>query len=283
MLGFYEAEDDVDAAHLVLQQATDWLAAKGCRRVVGPIDGDTWHRYRFNLGPYDPPAFLSEPVNPDYYPRQWASDGWEVVDSFHSLRIDDVRMVLPHTQDSVARAEHLGYRFETLDPRRFESELVRIYQLSKVVFAGNPMYQDISQSDFIQLYRAAEPLIDPQLVWFALGADGDDVGFLFCLVDHAQAIAAMKGQHLIWAKLKFLMSKRKASAVNYKSIGIVPEHRRSSLATALMHKAYLRAVERKLFQANLCLIRDGNPSAKLDGGHSRLLRRYALYGKSLER
>lgn len=157
-------------------------------------------------------------------------------------------------------------------------ELNRIYSLSKIVFAGNPFYEEISHEAFRKLYRPVRSLVDPKLIWFATTEEGEDVGFLFCIPDLAPAVAAMRGKRNLLAKLKFALTRRRVTAVNYKSIGIVPGHRRSSLATALMHLAYQQAAKKGLVRANLCLIRDGNPSTKLDAGRSRLLRRYALYG-----
>jgi hypothetical protein len=65
--------------------------------------------------------------------------------------------------------------------------------------------------------------------------------------------------------------------VNVKTLGILPEHRRARLSYALAYRVYRRARELGLSRANLCLIRDGNPSGKLDAGRGTELRRYTLY------
>ena len=139
------------------------------------------------------------------------------------------------------------------------------------------LYDPISRQQFKELYLPFERWIDPELVLFALDPDGQEIGFLFCIIDYGAAVAAMKGRSHWWAKFQFIRHRRRANAVNFKSIGVIPAQRRSSVAAALMHQAYVCSLSKGFKRANLCLIRDGNPSTRLDGGTSRILRRYELY------
>ena len=65
--------------------------------------------------------------------------------------------------------------------------------------------------------------------------------------------------------------------VNIKTMGVRPEVRGSSLALLLMNRIYRAAADKGYRRANLCLMRDGNPSARMDGKQGDLLRRYVLY------
>jgi len=100
---------------------------------------------------------------------------------------------------------------------------------------------------------------------------------VFAFVDTFEAVAAMRGENSVLARLRFLWKRRAADAVNVKTLGVVPEHRRARLAYALTARVYGHALALGLTRANLCLIRDGNPSARLDAGRGALLRRYTLY------
>ena len=60
-LGFFEAQNQPAEISSLLRSAALWLKRNGCDVVIGPLDGDTWHSYRFNLGPTNDPPFLSEP------------------------------------------------------------------------------------------------------------------------------------------------------------------------------------------------------------------------------
>ena len=152
-----------------------------------------------------------------------------------------------------------------------------IYQISCRSFKDNFLYDEIDEREFMELYRPSKAIVDPRLVLFAEDANNNPVGFLFNVIDYQHAVASMKGGNGWLAKLRFLRNRNRAEAVNFKSIGILPEHRRKSLAGALMHLGYQATIDLRFRKAHLCLIRDGNASTKLDGGQGKILRRYSLY------
>ena len=188
-----------------------------------------------------------------------------------------MRQALPSFEPVLESVRAAGYELRPLALDRYEDELETVYELSKSIFADNLLYEPISLVDFLALYEPARSLLDPELVWFALSPGGDPVGFGFSIVDFHRAVTAMRGSRSLLAKLRFLLARGKADAVNVKSLGVVKEHRRSGVAGALIGRTYEAMLRKGFRRATLCLIRDGNPSGRLDGGKGRILRRYSLY------
>jgi hypothetical protein len=88
LIGFFEAMNEPALVQQLLREAAAWLRAQGAQQVIGPMDGDTWHRYRVNAGPFDEPPFLLEPVNPPFYAELWAP--FQIVERYSSKRVHDV-------------------------------------------------------------------------------------------------------------------------------------------------------------------------------------------------
>jgi GNAT superfamily N-acetyltransferase len=277
MLGFFEALERHDVVRELFSRALDWLDRNGAGEVVGPMDGDTWHSYRLNVGPWDAPPFLMEPYNPPYYPALWEENGFAVLERYYSSRLDDLPRVLQSLEAKSVAVAEAGYTFQRLRLERFEYELGRFHELSCEIFRDNFLYSEISRQRFLELYRGARRLLDPELVFFAVAPDGSDAGFLFAFPDRFHAVAAMRGRRGSLAALRFLALRNRVDTVNLKSLGVVSAHRRSGLGAALMHEGYKKAAEKGYRGVNLCLILEGNPSGGLEGGLSRLLRRYCLY------
>lgn len=246
ILGLFEALDGhPEAVARLFQEAVGWFQTGS---IVGPMDGDTWHRYRVNVGPFDRPPFLSEPYNPPYYEALWTANGFDVLERYYSKQVDPAAVVAFLEE----KRNVTGYRLRSLDRRRFRDELGTIYELSRRIFSRNFLYTEISEDEFLRLYTGAERLIDPDLVLFAHAPDGEAVGFLFAYPD-------------------------RGGAVDFKTLGVVPEHRRSGVAAALFYEGHRRAVEKGYGVAIHCLFKEGNPSGELDGGTGSLLRTYHLY------
>jgi GNAT superfamily N-acetyltransferase len=279
MVGFFEAADHPRAVRALLDEAAAWLARRGARRVIGPIDGDTWHSYRINIGPWEEPPFLMEPWNPVYYPRLWEEAGFAAIEEYISLRVEDVAAAEAALAARAAESAARGYRLRPLRLRRFGREIDLLYELSREIFRDNYLFTEIPRREFRRLYAPARRLLEARLVWFAESPAGEPVGFVFAFRDARSAVAAARHRPGIAGRLLFLLRRRDAAAVDIKTLGVLPEHRRGRVAAALMHRVYAESRALGLGAANMCLIRDGNPSARLDGGEGRLLRRYRLYAR----
>ncbi|HYG64709.1 MAG TPA: GNAT family N-acetyltransferase, partial [Thermoanaerobaculia bacterium] len=242
MLGLFEALDRPEAAGRLFEEAIGWLRRTGAGPIVGPMDGDTWHRYRLNMGPWDDPPFLLEPYNPRYYPALWEGHGFEVLERYLSTRVD-LGSALAHLVPRHREAIAAGYVLRRLDLSRFEDELRLLYRLSRVIFADNFLYTEIAEEDFLALYTGARRLLDPDLVQFAAAPDGQPVGFLFAYPDRFQAVAAMRGERGPLALVRYLRHRR-TDTVDFKTLGVLPEHRRSGVAAALMGQGHLEALRK---------------------------------------
>ena len=260
MISFFEALNEPAATRQLFSAAFDYFQSCGIRTVIGPIDGDTWHKYRLNAGPYDTPPFLFEPYNPPYYPALWEASGFDHLQSYHSKSVTDLPPILPVMQRYFDRAFHNGYRFRNFDIDQFDAELDLLYALSCRIFAGNFLYTAIPSDEFKALYTVAKPLIIPDLCWFAFDSHNQPVGFLFAFPEP---------------------SRQPADTINMKTVGTVPECRGAGVAATLMYLGYQNGVARNLTRANLCLFADGNPSGQMDAGAGTLSRRYTLYAAAI--
>ncbi|HWM94834.1 MAG TPA: GNAT family N-acetyltransferase [Thermoanaerobaculia bacterium] len=277
MLCFFEAlPASNETVRRLFEESIRWLQETGAGAILGPMDGDTWHKHRLNVGPWDDPPFLLEPYNPPYYPALWEARGFTVLERYLSKRVDAATVAAflePKRQAALAA----GYQLRRLDPGRFQDELRTIYRISVRIFARNFLYTDIPEEEFFALYAGARSLLDPDFVWFARSPEGEDIGFLFAFPDRFRAVAAMRGRRDPLALLRFFLHRNEADAVNMKTVGVLPEHRRAGLGAALMGQGHRMAVEKGYRFANHCLFREGNPSGEMDGGTGRVMRRYHLY------
>jgi len=261
LLGLFEAVNNTHAARALFQAALDWLRAQGVKTVIGPMDGDTWHRYRLNVGPFDTPPFLMEPYNPAYYPTLWESSGFSQIEGYYSSCVEDVPAAVRETERIAARALARGYELRPFRIHAVRDDLLKIYEISRRIFAKNRFYTEITSDEFLALYRGIDKLLVDGLNWFARDDSGEDVGFVFAFPNRIGAAPP--------------------DAVNIKTLGVVPERQRTGVALALMHRVYSEIAKAGYRRANLCLIRDGNSSGRMDGGQGRVFRRYALYQRIL--
>ena len=258
LIGHYEALD-AEAGVSLLREVCAKARARGARRILGPMNGNTWRRYRLALPAQpgdplgDPTFFLGEPRNPPDYPDHFLAAGLSVVARYES------HVETLHAEDATAREarrvqlEARGIRIRPLDPDRFEAELDTLFELSTASFATNLYYSPIDVAAFRALYAPLRPLLDPQNVLIASDAQGP-LAFLLCY--------DMAGLSRI-----------------AKSLATLPRARGLGIAGYLMSCARQRALAQGIQGFLYALMHIDNASMHFARReHCRLYRRYALYG-----
>ena len=250
-IGYFEAVNDLDAVKMLFNEAINYFKRMGVRSIIGPMNNDTWHSYRFNLGPYTQP-FLFEPYNPSYYPALWEGYGFVGVADYYSRCIEDISAMPSKLEEKYHGAIAKGFKFRTFESESFDNDLKIIYDISCKAFVDNFLYTEISFEDFYALYEPAKKIIVPQLIVFVMDANNEPVGFFFGIPNDKKTF-------------------------NGKTVAIVPGYRQYGLASAMQYLVYQNALKMGFSKANLCLIHQGNPSDKINKELGNITRTYRLY------
>ncbi|MFN0085420.1 MAG: N-acetyltransferase family protein, partial [Blastocatellia bacterium] len=185
LIGHYAARNDA-AAGLLLDGASARLAAHGCTMAAGPMDGNTWNRYRLVTERGTEPPFFLEPDTHEDWPGQFTRAGFAPLAEYYSALSTDLARRDPRMTEVAVRLYALGVTIRPLRVDQFAGEMARIYDVSKISFQRNFLYTPISREDFLAMYEPIRPYVHPALVLLAEHEDRP-VGFIFTLPDLNQA------------------------------------------------------------------------------------------------
>jgi GNAT superfamily N-acetyltransferase len=263
LIGHY-AVRDVQAAAQLLPFACDQLAAHACTLAVGPMEGNTWQRYRLLSERGTEPIFFLEPDNPDEWPAHFLSNGFSPLAQYYSALNTALELQDPRLPELGRRLEMEGIVLRRLDLDHFEEELCGIHELSLAGFAHNFLYTPISQDDFVAQYRGIRPHVRPELVLLA-ERHSRAIGYVFALPDLLQA---QRGQAI--------------DTVIIKTLAVHPELGGAGLGTLLTARCQEAAHKLGYSRAIHALMHETNKSRRISSHTARPIRRYTLYARSLK-
>jgi hypothetical protein len=178
-IGGFKCESATAGAKLLSQIATD-LAAAGFGALIGPMDGDTWHRYRVVTETDGSRPYLMEPVSGPHDSDAFSAAGFTAISEYVSSRGALVDAIGPEP------ATMPGVRVTQWDGTRSEQLINRLFETSTGAFARNHFFKPIERAAFLKLYEPIIPLMDPRHIFFAHSADGTLIGFLFGIPDRLE-------------------------------------------------------------------------------------------------
>lgn len=262
VIGHYAA-GTAQAAGLLLSHVCAELQAQDCTLAVGPMDGNTWRRYRFVTDRGDEPPFLLEPDNPDAWPAHFTGNGFTPLANYLSSLNTQLDWVDPRLASAEARLEADGIVIRRLEMSRIEEELQHIYELSLVSFRNNFLYTPIPAAEFLEQYRSVLPLLRPELILMA-EREGEPAGFLFALPDLLQA-----------------RSGRPIDTVLLKTAAVLPGRRNAGLGNLLAARCHRIAQELGYTRVIHALMHETNRSRNTSDRYAHPIRRYTLYSRRL--
>jgi len=259
----HSAFRDGAAARRLLAHACRELAARGCTLAVGPMDGNTWRRYRLITERGSQPPFFLEPDNPDGWPQHLLDAGFTPLAHYSSAMSTDLSLQDPRMEQVARRLAAQGVRIRPLDPQRLEDDLHSIYAVSRISFQSSFLYAPVDETEFIAQYRQILPSVRPELVLMAELRD-QPIGFLFALPD---ALQARRGHSI--------------DTVILKTVAVLPQRAHAGLGNLLVARGHEIARNLGYTRAIHALMHDTNGSRNISRHYAHTIRRYALFARSL--
>lgn len=253
LIGFYDCIDDEDASKLLLSKAVAWLKKHNCIKIEGPVNLTIWHNYRFIISHKRAPAIF-DPVNKDYYPKQWKNFGFSASGKYVSAIRQDFNHVIPLTKHAFEELSEVGLFIREFEKNNFIAELEILRKLANKIFQNSWNFVELSQTEFSSLYNKVIPLIDGKFIEIIEDKNNEPVGFCFSMPNpsvHSQVIM--------------------------KTIGVIPELQRSGIGAAMLYSQHKKAQEQNFKEFYYPLIRVGNNVTKLPYEGYEIITEYQTY------
>ena len=258
IIGHYAATDR-EAGIQLLDSAVARAVHGNVKRILGPMNGSTWARYRLVMPPaQEAPPFLGEPLNPGAYVDHFTAAGLAPVAHY----VSTAGPLTANEPDRASeRAARMAERRVVISPIRmseFAVELRALHAFSQRAFADNPYFTPIDADAFVAMYAPMERILDPSLVLLARAPDGTLAGYLLGYPDPIGP-----GRLVI------------------KTLAVDPAWRSFGLGTHLTNLVRRAAYERGHRQVIHALMHIANESTRMATDGMQLFRRYALFGREL--
>ncbi len=285
LFGFFECEDDTEAAAALLAAAEAWLGVRDCGRMVGPMDFTTNDECGVLIEGYERRPIILTPWTHRYYPALLLGSGLrKAMDTLMwELRIegrDKVHRAIWAMAEKV-ETEH-GITVRPMRKRDLEAEVSRFLEVYNAAWERNWGFVPLTEEEARHYAKDLKPVLDENWAMIA-EKDGETVGAALTLPDYNQVLAHLDGRLLPFGWLKALYWRRKIDRVRVFALGVKPEYQHTGVA-ARMYQMHFDAAERtpqKHGEMGWILETNDTMNRAMEGMGGRIVRRYRLYERVL--
>jgi hypothetical protein len=241
--GFFECEDDAEAARGLLDAAAAWVREQGHDLLRGPVSFSTNDECGVLVDGFDTPPTLLMPHNPRYYPRLLEEAGCvKAKDLFAYYTWNMVPP--PRLRRSVELLQkRLGVTLRWIRLDDLDGEVERIKALYNAIWEPNWGYVPLTGREVEHLAREFRPVVRPDLVPI-VEKDGKTLGFALTVPDLNQALRRNRRGRLIPGALRIFWGlwRKRIDRIRILLLGILPEYRGSGLDALLWYGIWVNVL-----------------------------------------
>ncbi len=286
MFGFFECENDPEAAQALLDAAEAWLRARGRDRMVGPMDFTTNDECGVLVDGYDQfPTILTNWQHP-YYPGLIEAAGLaKAMDLYMwNLEVSDRSRVHEAIWKvaSDVEAKH-GIIVRSMKKRDMEAEINRFLEVYNAAWERNWGFVPLTEEEVRAYAKDLKPILDENWA-FVAEKDGETVGAALTLPDYNQVLIHLNGRLLPFGWAKALWYRRKINRVRVFALGVKQEWQHTGIAAKFYELHFDSAARTPQTGGEMGWILESNTSMNraMEGMGGRIVRTYRVYEKLLD-
>ena len=229
-LGFYECINDDAVAKRIFKEAKQFAKERDCNTIIGPVDASFWIKYRLKINDFDKLPYTGEPYNKDYYLKQFKDNGFKICDHYTSNRYQSAQYayINKEYEGKFEEFKKKGYEIRSLKLDEFDKNIKQLYKLLTELYSDFPIYKDLSEKDFVEVFKSFKSIVDPSMVKFGY-KDNKFVGFFVSIPNYGNIVYHVNPLNLI----KILKIRKNPQDYVMLYIGVDQEHH--GLGRALVH------------------------------------------------
>lgn len=288
LFGWFECEDDPEAARALLDTAERWLRERGAGRMVGPMDFTTNDECGLLIEGHERPPIILCPWHHPYYQRLFESEiGMDKAMDLYmwSLYVDVRDKVHPAIWEMADKleAEH-GIVCRGFRKKDLQAEVSRFLEVYNAAWERNWGFVPLTEEEVRHYAKDLKPVLDENWAMVAERKDtGEVVGAALTLPDYNQVLAKLNGRLLPFGWIKALRERKKIDAVRVFALGVKPAYQHTGVA-ARFYQMHFDAAERtpqKGGEMGWILEVNKPMNRAMEGMGGEIVRRYRVYERVL--
>lgn len=287
--GFFECEDDIEAAAALFDRAASWCKDRGHTRIRGP--------YNYSVNDENPgmlfEGFNGPPVvlmshNPAYYPKLMGQAGFGKVKDMHAYLVTRATMAGDRFQRVMKavrrRAPKLDMREARLDGKGFRHDINTMLDVFNQAWAGNWGFLKVTPPEVDAIAEDLKPIVEQKLTAIA-EIDGKPVGMMVCVPNINEILIDIPNGRLFptgW--YKFLTGLKHINGFRTMLMGVTPDYRGRGVDALLIDKIMQDGWVKGYEYCELSwVLEDNEPMTSLAAkAGGELYRKYRLYEAAID-
>jgi GNAT superfamily N-acetyltransferase len=286
LFGWFECEDDAEAAAALYDAAADWLRERGRDRMVGPFSYTTNDECGVLIEGFDVAPTILEPYTSRFYPQLFDGAGFEKAMDLlmWSLEVSDRDKVRPAIWMAAKRVDEGDYSIKHFSRRTLNSDVDRFLDIYNASWEKNWGFVPLNEKEVRHYAKTLLPVLDKNWAFVMIdNKDDSSAAAALTLPDYNQVLKHLNGRLLPFGWLKFLWYRRKIDRVRVFALGVKPKYQTTGLGARLYTEHFTAADKTGVVGGTMGWTLETNKAVNraIEGMGGEVIKKWRLYERML--
>lgn len=279
--GFFECENDEDAAKALFDAARGWLAEKGLKIMRGPCNPSFNYEIGLLVEGFNSSPMFMMTYNLPYYEKLVKSYKFEKAQDLYAFwgeisMLQDVRKKYLGIANAIQ--EELKVTIRPMNRKNFLEDVKTFLRLYNTSMTNTWGFVPMSQGEVDAQAEGMKQLLVPELA-LAAEIDGKVAGVTLCLPDYNPRIRQIGGRLFPFGWAKLLYNKKAIKAIRVISTNVAPEYQLQGLGLVLLNGLVPLVQDWGINEAEFSWVLESNRLSRgsLEKGGAMRIKTYRLY------
>ncbi len=285
--GFFEAQNDPDAARALFDTAGSWLARRGFDTMRGPMNPSTNYECGLLVDGFEHHPVLMTTWNPAYYPDLLDGAGFTKAKDllgwwYPAMKLD--YQIAEGYARQAARAKGMkNVTFREIDTKNFAREIAAAWDVYNAAWEANWGFIPMSRAEFDLLGKDLKLILDPHFA-LAVEVDGTPAGLAIALPDFHEIFKRIpNGRLLPTGIFKLLTGGKHIHVLRVMVLGVKPQYRTRSIFPLILDELMRRGRQYGIVGAEASWVLEDNSlmNRPMEAMGAEPYRRWRIYDRPL--
>jgi len=281
--GFFECENDPEAAGALFAAVRGWAREQGLCRVLGPMNPTTNDECGLLVEGFDSPPVLMMTYNPPYYAHLIEGQGFVKAKDLlaYTMQLEHEPMDRLARLAARARKRWPELRFRPIRRRTLDQDLGKIKEIYNAAWQQNWGFVPMTDAEVDFMAKRLRPLLHVDISWLA-ETENEPVGFLLALPDYNLAFKPLRGHLLtpaLFQALPYLLNWRTPTSCRVITLGVKEAWRGKGVESLLLFEGLREGFKIGLTTAEASWVLEDNVMMNrlMEVYAGRVYKRYRIY------
>lgn len=227
--GFFECENDPEAAVALFQAVEEWAAEKGMEFLRGPLNPSTNYETGLLIEGFDKPPALMMSYNPPYYLELIHAAGYQKEKDLFSYHYYTTETPLPEWTYSLAEKLSQQSDVTIQSPKKWNKEDIHLLcSVYHECWKDNWSFVPTTKEEELELAKNLLPILDPEFAFFMYHKD-ELAGICLLVPDFNPLLKRFNGKLGLSALYKKLRYESEINGLRALLFGIKEQYRQLGL------------------------------------------------------